>query len=496
MTTTNSPLFLLMGSHLFTTRHLPISKKTPIVMIEDFTLCTYYKYHKHKLILFLESMRNYKDLLIKEGFKIDYYELNSKNKNNIFLNNLKTALCKHNANSLHTYEIEDHFFYLELKQFCQSQKLSWTEHSNPLFLNTRDEVKMKISSRKTPFMRHYYENERRLRNILMDNDKPIGGKYSYDDMNRKRLPKGLKAPFVPKIESSPNHQAVCQIVNELFLSHPGDTSNFWLPTTHKQAQNWLNDFIKNRFNLFGHYEDALSDEQPFIFHSVLSPLLNCGLLTPQEVIRAALETKDIPLNSREGFLRQILGWREFIRGIDLLYVDKKMDLNVFCHSNKLSSSWYKASTGLRILDKCIEKVNIYGYCHHIERLMIISNIMLLCEIDPKEAYRWFMELFVDSADWVMGPNVYGMGQFSDGGFFATKPYICGANYLKKMGAIVTKDEELTLNGLYWRFIHKNRDFFSKQPRLNMMTRSLDKMSIEKQERLFSAAEAFIKKNTK
>jgi deoxyribodipyrimidine photolyase-related protein len=242
---------------------------------------------------------------------------------------------------------------------------------------------------------------------------------------------------------------------------------------------------------FGTYEAAISSVEPSVFNSVLSPLLNIGLLTPMEIVENALDTPGIPINSLEGFIRQLIGWREFVKGIDECFGKKQSDCNFFGHHRRLKDIWWTGETGLLPLDTAIKRALRYGYCHHIERLMILSNAMLLLEVDPQEVYRWFMEMFVDSADWVMGPNVYGMGQFSDGGIFATKPYICGSNYICKMSDY-SKDREWcdVFDGLYWMFIDKRRDFFGKQPRLNMMVRTLDRMSDEKKQHLFQCAENF------
>ena len=208
------------------------------------------------------------------------------------------------------------------------------------------------------------------------------------------------------------------------------------------------------------------------------------------------ENSEIPLHSVEGFLRQILGWREFVRGIYQNFSEKEENTNFFNHQRKLSSHWYDGTTGILPVDDAIKKANKYGYCHHIERLMILSNIMLLSEIDPKEVHRWFMEMFVDSADWVMGPNVYGMGQFSDGGLFATKPYISGSNYILKMSDYKKNDEWTNIwDGLYWRFIDKHSVFFSKNHRMNMMVKLSEKMDPDKKLKLFEFAEIFIKSKT-
>ena len=216
-----------------------------------------------------------------------------------------------------------------------------------------------------------------------------------------------------------------------------------------------------------------------LFHSALSPFINIGLLTPQEILDEVLKSgKTKRLNSLEGYIRQLIGWREFMRGIYQNYDDYFQKTNFFNHKRKMKKSWYTGETGLPPLDYAINNANKYAWSHHIERLMILSNIMNLCEIQPKKVFNWFMEMFMDSSDWVMSPNVYGMGLFSDGGTFATKPYICGSAYFLKMMHFKKGDWCNIMDGLYWRFIEKNKKFFLKNPRLSMMARILEKMKPE------------------
>jgi deoxyribodipyrimidine photolyase-related protein len=280
--------------------------------------------------------------------------------------------------------------------------------------------------------------------------------------------------------------------------HPGTVENFWLPTTEKETKKLLDHFIKTQFLKFGPYEDAIHNEDVFGFHSTLSPMMNMGLITPRTLVDRIVERgqkNEIPLASIEGYIRQVIGWREFVRGIYDNFSKEMDEQNYWRHHRKMGSSWYDGTTGLQPLDDSIGKAQNFGYTHHIERLMILSNIMLLSEIDPKEVYQWFMEMFVDSADWVMAANVYGMGQMSEGGIFSTKPYVCGSNYILKMSNYKKGDWCETLDGLYWRFIEKNRSFFEQNPRMSMMTRHLDKMDKDKKKRLFKKATDFIENNT-
>ena len=240
----------------------------------------------------------------------------------------------------------------------------------------------------------------------------------------------------------------------------------------------------------------MTRRSPTVFHSLLSPCLNLGLLTPGDVIDKVLQrADDMPLQSVEGFVRQVIGWREFVRGIYREFSEKQEAANFWSHDRGLTDAWYEGNTGILPLDDTIKTAQRLGWTHHIPRLMVVANLMTLCEIRPAAAHRWFMEMFVDSSEWVMGPNVYGMGLFSDGGVFATKPYICGSNYLLKMSDYGKGPWCDIVDGLYWRFINKHREFFAGNPRLALMPRALDRISAQRRDRIFEAAEEFLERHT-
>ena len=308
----------------------------------------------------------------------------------------------------------------------------------------------------------------------------------------------MQIPQIPKNKLSKYDEEVKELIQEMFSDHPGDTTNIWFPVTRQEAKKCLKTFTKERLNNFGIYEDAMVNEENFLFHSTLSPALNLGLLTPEEVISECLKyfkKKGAPLNSIEGFIRQIIGWREFIRGIYQMKGETQQSVNFWKHKKKLSDSWYEGTTGIIPLDDCIKSTIKDGYHHHIPRLMIISNLMNMCEVSPDEIYKWFMEMYIDSSDWVMTPNVYGMATFSDGGLMSTKPYTCGSNYILKMSNYPKGDWCDIVDGLYWRFTDKHRSFYEKNARMSFLTRSLDRMNIERKEMIFSKANKFIEENT-
>jgi deoxyribodipyrimidine photolyase-related protein len=257
----------------------------------------------------------------------------------------------------------------------------------------------------------------------------------------------------------------------------------------------LQGFLEQRFHEFGAYEDAIVKEEHFLNHSLLSPLINVGLLSPSDVINKAIayaETHEVPINSTEGFVRQILGWREFIRGVYEVKGTEERTKNFWQFSRKIPKSFYTGTTGIQPVDDVISKVLKTGYAHHIERLMVLGNFMVLCEFDPDEVYKWFMELFIDAYDWVMVPNVYGMSLYADGGLMSTKPYISSSNYIMKMSNYAKGDWQDTWDGLFWSFMDKHSDFFSSNPRLGMLLGNLNRMNQETKETHFKNASQFLK----
>ncbi|AKB25083.1 Photolyase protein family [Methanosarcina sp. MTP4] len=547
-------LALIPGNCLFpSTDRLKPDEKTLFFMAEDPGLCTRYTFHKHKLVFVLSAMRSYRDWLA-EKYDVLYYPLpgkkesdsgenfkelenpvtsenfipsaNSgkpgslqKTKNLTYETKLRNVLEKYGIGKIVTYTLEDSFFRESILDFCARNGVELETVDSPGFLTPVETFRAyKGKRKKLRFNDFYIWQRKRLGVLLTEDGLPVGGKWNLDRENRKPLPRRLE---VPKLQAAPqtgNTEEVIALVDTLFPDHPGRTENFYLPTTRKAALAWLDTFLKERFRYFGPYEDALAEGEPFLFHSVLSPLLNFGLLTPGEVVEKAIETYErsteadeifrkvgkeddeerlkesekeyFPFSSLEGFVRQVIGWREFMRG---MYHCSEIEGNFFGHERKLEGRWYRGDLGIEPVDRAIRQVLEYGYAHHIQRLMVLGNFMLLCEIHPAEVYRWFMELFVDSADWVMVPNVYGMSQFADGGSFATKPYISGSNYLLKMGDYEKGEWCEVWDALFWSFIDKNREFFLKNYRTAVLVGTWDKMSGEKRKKLLQVAARFLDK---
>jgi len=492
-------LFVILGNQLFHPKELKKLGCKEVFMAEDYGLCTYEKHHKLKLYLYLTSMREYKDELESASIKVNYFKLEERKKDEKYSSFLIKFLKKQKISSINIFEIEDKPFEESLVDALGDSKILINTHDSPMFLLSKKEFKPLAKGNKTYRMASFYKEMRKKYNILIDEKgKPFGEKWSFDDENRKKIPSGTETPQMPKFNLSKHHLEIIELIEKNFKTHPGSLQNIWFPVKRKDAKKQLNEFLKQRFSNFGIYEDAMLEGQNFLFHSCLSANMNIGLLTPNEVVNKALnyaEKESIPINSLEGFIRQIIGWREFIRGIYIEEGDFQKSQNYWNHKNKLSSSWYKGNTGLVPLDDAIKTTLNDGYIHHIPRLMVVSNIMNLCEIEPKEIYKWFMEMYIDSSEWVMVPNVYGMATYSDGGLISTKPYSCGSNYILKMSNYKKGDWCDVMDGLYWRFTQKNRKFYESNPRLSMIVRNLDKMDKKRKEKIFSKAEEFINNNT-
>ena len=491
-------IFIILGNQLFPFTELKIFKNYNFFMAEDYELCTYEKHHKHKLILFLTSMRKYASELKNNDFNLKYFQLNKKNMNLSYEDKISQFIKDKKILCIKMFEIEDKFFENRILKFCNKNKIKIQFIESPMFLNSRHNFKEYLSKVKKPFMATYYKQQRIQKNILMVDNNPLGNKWSFDEENRKKIPKNIHEPLLPKFKDDPILEDIKKIVNDLFHNHPGDAKNYWLGTSRKEALKALDLFIKDKIDNFGDYEDAVRKHSPFLFHSVLSPYLNLGLITPKDVIKKVLDAnkiKEIPINSLEGFIRQLIGWREFMRGIYHNFNERLEKTNFFNHQRKLSEDWYNGTTGIDPIDDAINDANRYGYAHHIVRLMHLSNVMTLSQLHPKEIYKWFMEMFVDSSDWVMFPNVYGMGTFSDGGIFSTKPYICGSNYIIKMSDYKKGYWSDIVDGLYWNFIHNNIEILSKNPRMGMVMMSYRKLNKERKNYLLNIANKFIAEKT-
>lgn len=466
-------------------------KNVGIYLVEETLFFNQYSFHKQKLWFHRATMKYYENYLIELGHNVTYIEAKDDLSD---VRNLIESLVKKEVEELHIIKPVDNWLEKRIKNTVKDTTVVW--YDSPLFLNTNADLESFFKKDKKKFFQTtFYKQQRIKRNILIVDDGPEGGKWTYDVDNRKKYPKNKTAPNIEFPDYNEFHKEAENYINENFSDNLGKLSEQPIyPVTHKSAEAWLQQFFEVRFHEFGDYEDAIVKHESFLNHSILSPLLNTGLLLPEDVIHKALsfaKDNNTPLNSLEGFIRQIIGWREFIRGIYEVKGTEERTRNFWEHNRKIPKSFYDGTTGITPVDATIKKILKTGYAHHIERLMILGNFMLLCEFDPDDVHQWFMELFIDAYDWVMVPNVYGMSLFADGGLMSTKPYISSSNYVKKMSDYANGNWQAIWDGLFWRFMNTNRAFLEKNPRLRMLISNLDKMSVEKRNEHFDNAENFL-----
>lgn len=466
----------------------------PVILIEEYLFFNQYAFHKQKLAFHRASMLFYQDYLRSKGITTRYVDSTDRLSD---IRQLVPELSQKGVKKIIYIDPVDDWLSKRMINAASKSGINLVKYQSPLFLNTEPELSSFFRKDKKKFFQtSFYKLQRKSREILIEeNGQPSGGKWTYDTENRKRYPKNKIPPPISYPANDRYYSEALNYVENNFPDNPGKLSAHPIyPHTFESSRAWFDQFLKLRFHEFGPYEDAIVKDYNILNHSVLTPSLNIGLIPPGEVIEKALEfggNENVPINSLEGFIRQIIGWREFIRGIYITKGGEERTSNYWKFSRKLPASFYSGTTGILPVDETIKKVLATGYCHHIERLMVLGNFMLLCEFDPDEVYRWFMELFIDAYDWVMVPNVYGMSQFADGGLMSTKPYISSSNYLFKMGDYKKGEWQKIWDGLFWRFMNKNRQFFLSNPRLSMLIRTFDRMSEEKRENHLITASEFL-----
>jgi len=462
-------MLLLLPNQLFPKKCLP---ENEIILIEHSKFFDP-RFHKQKLVLHKASMKAYQNEHDTEYLTLE------EDYSKIFEDNTEVKV----------FDPVDHEILEEFKTLADENDCELIVLESPMFMASRKFNRDYFEDNRI-FQLDYYKQMRKNHDVLVEEGKPVGGKWSFDPDNRKKLPEDKETPRIPKF-SSQNIKEATSWVNSEFADAPGNPDNFFWPIKREQALEMLDDFLENRMENFGDYQDAFEKDLEFGFHSLISSSLNIGLITPDEVVDRTLEKHDennYPMNSLEGFLRQIIGWREFIRAMYQLHPEMREE-NFFDLDNELPEEFYTGDTGLPPVDCAIEHAKKNAYCHHIERLMVLSNTMLLLEIDPEEVYNWFMEMFIDSYEWVMVPNIYGMGQYAWPEMM-TKPYISSSNYINKMSHYSGGQWEENWDGLYWNFISEHRDKISEINRMGFMTSTLERMNDETVENHKTKAEDF------
>ena len=443
-------------------------------------------YHRQKLTYIFAAMRRFATWLSEErGLPVDYYRCTDPQADRSVADMLDT-LAEEGTQKLVMFEpaSKEGELFKDVRKHPDLE-LEVRETGNFLTSDTlsNEHFADRSSFRFLPF---YKDQRRRLNLLLTPEGGPQGGSWSLDEENRSSFDEDVEIPERAACHTPGDEEIIAEVQNDISTLELGigESAPMWYPISPEAARAWLREFLEARLAKFGTYQDAVKPGEAFGFHAVISPILNVGILHPREIMETAdayyqKHTDRVSLNQIEGFQRQVIGWREYVKGVYDHFGDKQRTMNALECTRSLPRAFWTGETGLAPVDECIGRLLRLGYLHHIERLMIMGNIMLLCEIHPDEVYEWFMSLFVDAYDWVMVPNVYGMSQFADGGAMMTKPYVSSSNYLLKM----TEFEDdgywsKVWDALFWEFIRARREYLSHNARMGLMVNLYDKKSEE------------------
>ena len=477
-----------------------------VLMVESKARGSVLRYHQQKLTLVYSAMRHFAKMLERDDWKVDYISLEE---GLTFETAAQRHVKRHAPERIRLAQPNSFFETEALTKLGRKLKIPIEFVPTAQFLCGRDEFREWAGEGKRLLMENHYRRMRKKTGYLMTREgKPEGGEWNYDVENRRTFREwqkaGGQAPAPPKIKPDKLTREVMAMVAREFPKNPGRAEDLWLPVTREGALEWLAAFVEERLPQFGDFEDMMATKHRSLYHSLLSPLLNLGLLSPAECAEAAIvayEKGEAPLNAVEGFVRQIIGWREFINGIYWLRGPEYRELNELGAERPLPEWFYTAETPMNCLHHVLTELLDTGWNHHIQRLMVLGNFFLLAGIEPQEALRWFSEMYVDAYDWVMVPNVVGMCCHADGGFMATKPYAASGAYIDRMSdycsgcqfkpSVKTGPEACPYNYLYWYFYDQHAHRFANNPRTRMPVQAWQKRSQADQEEVRQSAEKFL-----
>jgi deoxyribodipyrimidine photolyase-related protein len=483
-------------------------KDAVVLMVESKARGSVLRYHQQKLVLVYAAMRHFAAELRDAGWQVDYKELAE---DHTFETAARDHLARYQSSRILIAEPNSFFETDALQKLGRKLSVPIEFVPTQQFLCTREEFRKWAGKSARLLMENHYRRMRKKTGYLMRPDgQPESERWNFDAENRRTFREWERAsitpPALPQSATDKITREVIAMVEREFPKNPGNARDFWLPTTRADALRWLEDFITHRLGHFGDFEDLMATGEPTLFHSVLSPMLNLGLLTPQECVEraiAAYRAGDAPLNAVEGFVRQIIGWREFINGIYWLRGPEYKTLNGLEADRPLPAWFYTADVPMNCLRHVLQQVLRTGWNHHIQRLMVLGNFFLLAGIRPQEALRWMMEMYVDAYDWVMAANVIGMVCHADGGFMATKPYAASGAYINKMSdycrgcafspEVKTGPKACPYNYLYWAFFDQHAERFAGNPRVRMPVNAWLARSEKDKEAVRASATAFLEK---
>jgi deoxyribodipyrimidine photolyase-related protein len=458
-----------------------------VLMIESLEHAQRLPFHKQKLVLIWSAMRHFAEELRGLGYTIDYHSSAP---------NSKQALHKHievyKPSRVRVMETAEYGLSHRVSEFAEEMGLPVEITPNNMFLSDRDSFQNTAEGRKSVIMETFYRKMRVQTGLLMDGDKPVGGQWNYDKLNRMPASPDLRFPGVRGCSPDSIALEVKRIVEREFPDHFGSCDDFYWPVTRSDARAFFQDFLENRLDLFGPYEDAMVSGERVLYHSLISPLINIGLLEPLEICRLVEERYyqgKGRLNSVEGFIRQIIGWREFVYQIYHWKMPEYIDVNFLEADLPLPDFYWNAETDMYCIKEAVETLIEHGINHHIQRLMITGNFALIAGINPQEVNDWYWLAYADAYEWVVTPNVLGMSLYADGGIMSTKPYAASANYINRMSDYCRKclynpsesvgEKSCPFNSLYWDFLARNRDRLADNPRMALIYKNMLRQSPER-----------------
>lgn len=482
-------------------------KQNDVVLIAEVREeATYVKHHKKKIVLLFSAMRHFASQLRDANFNVAYRYYDDEDNQGSLLNELKLALQRHNLQHVVVTFPGEYRLLKSMKQWEQVLGVSVEIRPDDRFISTPEQFSNWADGRKQWRMEYFYRDMRRQTGLLMEGDQPIGGKWNFDHDNRKSMPADVQPPKPYTVEPDETTQAVMKLVENTFTDHMGSATDFSYAVTRSQALEVAKQFIDQRLPNFGDYQDAMREGDVWLFHSHLSFYLNSGLLLPLEVMQMAEQAyfdNAAPLNAVEGFIRQILGWREYVRGFYWHCMPTLQHDNYFEHTRALPEFYWTAHTNMNCMRQCISDTKQHAYAHHIQRLMVIGNFSLLAGLDPVAVNEWYLLVYADAYEWVEMPNVSGMILFADGGKLASKPYVASGQYINRMsdyckncGYSVSKKtgpKACPFNYLYWDFLIKHQDKLAKNPRMALIYKSLGRMSEDNIAAMQEQAQALLSK---
>ncbi len=480
------------------------SSKDIVLLCEVCEEATYVRHHKKKIAFLFSAMRHFAKSLEQNGFTVKYTKLDDPDNAGSFKGEIERAIKNHPIKHIVLTHPGEYRVLSDMKRWESDFGIPVEIRSDDRFLCSPEEFSNWAKNRKQCRMEYFYREMRKKYSILMESGEPIGGHWNYDAENRKPAKAGLEVPppYVNPVDGIT--QEVMTLCAERFQDHFGDLEPFYFAVTREQALEALQVFIEQRLSHFGEYQDAMIEGEPWMYHAHISFYLNCGLLLPLECAQAAEKAyheKKAPLNAVEGFIRQIIGWREYVRGIYWLKMPEYSKLNFFECNKNLPDFYWTANTQMNCLRQCVSETKKNAYAHHIQRLMVLGNFALITGIDPTQVNEWFLIVYADAYEWVELPNVSGMILFADGGYLASKPYAAGGSYINKMSnycqncrykvAQKNGDGACPFNYLYWNFLVRNRAKLQSNHRIGMMYKTFDRMSNDQKKAIEEDSKKFL-----